>query len=305
MKIYFEKYKSKIINDKLKKKEENIISKQDTIYLENNIEGSKIKILRNIIKVKLLKNKEKLHVMLVKFYYNTLYIHINWYMYVINQLNYYQSLYQNNTSYNYPQNNNTSNQIANPTEFKSKLSENIDNISIENIDKINETISNEAKESKELEKHKLLKDIINKKMKEMQNNFHQMFTKFYYQGLLLEKSKNQNYEKKEENKENNIVIITDKNNEEEKENKLDENNNNVSTRVRGKKLEKKDTVTERRNKARNLKKLMMKREKDKLENLRINFYKFEINGMLHILKKNSIEEYIKILFMNIQILEKL
>ena len=287
MKIYFEKYKSKIINDKLKKKEENIISKQDTIYLENNIEGSKIKILRNIIKVKLLKNKEKLHVMLVKFYYNTLYIHINWYMYVINQLNYYQSLYQNNTSYNYPQNNNTSNQIANPTEFKSKLSENIDNISIENIDKINETISNEAKESKELEKHKLLKDIINKKMKEMQNNFHQMFTKFYYQGLLLEKSKNQNDEKNEENKENNIVIITDKNNEEEKENKLDENNNNVSTRVRGKKLEKKDTVTERRNKARNLRKLMMKREKDKLENLRINFYKFEINGMLHILKKNS------------------
>ena len=279
MKIIFEKYKNNIKNDKLKNKEENKISKQ-----KDNIEESKIKILRNIVRIKLLKNKEKLHVMLVKFYYNSLYIHINWYMYVINQLNYYQSLYQNNTSYNYSQNNNIVNQNTNPKELQKKLSENIDNISIENINKINETISNEAKENKKIN---LLKDIIKKKMKEMKNDFHQLFTKLYYQGLLLEKSKNQNDEKKEK-EENNIVTITDKNNDEEKENKLDENNNNNETkRLRGKKIEKKDTVTERRNKARNLRKLIMKKEKDKLENLRIHFYKFHTNGMLFILKKNS------------------
>ena len=121
----------------------------------------------------------------------------------------------------------------------------------------------------------------------MKNDFHQLFTKLYYQGLLLEKSKNQNDEKKEK-EENNIVTITDKNNDEEKENKLDENNNNnEAKRLRGKKIEKKDTVTERRNKARNLRKLIMKKEKDKLENLRIHFYKFHTNGMLFILKKNS------------------
>ena len=276
MKINFEKYKNNIINDELKNKEENIISKQN--ILENNIEESKIKALRNIIRIKLLKNKEKLHVMFIKFYYNSLYIHINWYMYVINQLNYYQNLYQNNTSYNYSQNYNNLNQNTNQIEYKSQKSENMDNIGIENINKINETILNEAEESKKLEKQKHLKDIVKKKMNKMHEVFHKMFNKFYYQGLLLEKSKNKNNE-------NNIVSISDKNNEEEKGNNLNENNNNETSCLRSKKIEKKDTVTERRNKARHLRKLMMKKEKDKLENLRKNYYKFHINGIISILKR--------------------
>lgn len=276
MKINFEKYKNNTIKEK--NKERNIIYKQKTKNIENNNEESKIKMLRNIIRIKLLKNKEKIHVMMIKFYYNSLYIHVNWYMYVINQLNYYQSLYQNNMSYN-----NTLNNNNNQIEYKSKLSENIDNISIENINKINETISNEAKENKEIEKQKHLKDLVTKRIKEIQNEFHKMFTKFYYQGLLMEKSKNENNEKEE----NNIVSISDKNNEEEKENNLDENNKDKSVRLRAKKIEKKNSTVERRNKARNLRKLLMKKEKDKLENLRINFYKFHTYGILSILKKNS------------------
>jgi len=271
MRINFEKYKNNIINDDLKNKEKDIISKENL-----NEEESKMKLLRNIVRIKILKEKEKMHAMLLKFYYGSLYVHVNWYMYVINQLNYYQSLYQNNPPNNYSQNNiNEVTHNNNELELQKKLS-------IENINEINEAISNEAEENKKIERQKHLKELVLKKIKEMENEFHQMFTKFYYQGRLLEKSKNQNDEK-----ESNTVSFSDKNNEEDI---LDENIVSGKTRLRSKTtktLEKKDTVTERRNKARNLRKLMMKKEKDKLENLRAHFYKFHTNGMLFILKKNS------------------
>ena len=91
----------------------------------------------------------------------------------------------------------------------------------------------------------------------------------------------ENKENKEnnENKEN-IEIKENKENNENKE--IKENNENKE-----KKDSKEDIALNRRNKARNLRKLMMKKEKEKMEKLRFYFYKFHSNGMLYQLKRNA------------------
>ena len=49
-----------------------------------------------------------------------------------------------------------------------------------------------------MERNKHLKDLIVKRLKELKNQKHRFFTKFYYQGVLAEKDK-----KNQENNENN------------------------------------------------------------------------------------------------------
>ena len=94
----------------------------------------------------------------------------------------------------------------------------------------------------------------------------------------------ENKENKEnnENKEN-IEIKENKENKENNEIKEDKENNENKE----KKDSKEDIALNRRNKARNLRKLMMKKEKEKMEKLRFYFYKFHSNGMLYQLKRNA------------------
>ena len=89
--------------------------------------------------------------------------------------------------------------------------------------------------------------------------FIQLFTKFFYKGKIVEQERTL-----EEEDDNN------------------EDGDNKSTKLRAKR----NPLKERRNKARNLRKLMLKKEKEKIETLRKYFYKFETNGVLMKLKKN-------------------
>ena len=94
---------------------------------------------------------------------------------------------------------------------------------------------------------------------------HQLFTKFYYQGKLWEKEQQTH----EIHIEGTSQEVLDQENE--------------SKRIRGKR----SSVYERRKKARNLRKLMVKKEKDRIEQLRKFFYRFHTNGMLFTLRKES------------------
>ena len=249
-----------------------------------NIEELRIKKLRDIVRKKISKVRDKMHIALIKYYYASLYIHLNWYIYVVNQLSYAQNMpYQE--AYIRTKSIASNNEIEDPDPFKdftpmeetnkfnmhssavndalrqsvmsiSKMN-NADNLeqafreSIMTINRINDALSNEAKERQKLERLKRLKELVIKKIKERRNQFHKLFTKFYYQGRLIEK----------------------------------DNNENDPAKLRAKKGQ--NPANERRNKARNLRKIMAKKEKEKIDKLRKYFYQFYTNGMLCKLKRNA------------------
>ena len=79
-KINFGKYKKNTIEQKdIKTKTEN---SPNLITNENNgnNEELKIKKLRDIVRKKIAKNREKMHIILIKYYYSAVYIHLNWYI---------------------------------------------------------------------------------------------------------------------------------------------------------------------------------------------------------------------------------
>jgi len=291
LKISFEKYKMKTISIII-----NIIDQRRYNYFASkkvdnnvNIEELRIKKLRDIVRKKISKEREKLHIFLIKYYYASLYIHLNWYIYVVNQLSYAQNMpYQ--ASYIGTNNYTTNNESEDPDPFKdfkpaeeaaiinmhnSQVNDafrqsvmsitkmnSTDNLeeayreSIMTINRINDALSNEAKERQKLERLKHLKDLVIKKIKEGKNIFHKIFTKFYYKGRLIEKDNNEI-----------------------------EGDENDPTKLRAKKS--KNPAIERRNKARNLRKIMAKKEKEKNDKLRKYFYQFYTNGMLCKLKRNA------------------
>ena len=301
LKISFEKYKQKTISIII-----NIIDQQRYNFFASkkvknnvNIEELRIKKLRDIVRKKISKERDKMHIILIKYYYASLYIHLNWYIYVVNQLSYaqnmpYQASYIGTNAYT------TNNDNEDPDPFKDfkpieetnrmtihktihntihnsevndafrqsvmsiakmNSTDNLDEAfreSIMTINRINDALSNEAKERQKLERLKHLKDLVVKSIKERKNEFHKIFTKFYYQGRLIEK----------ENDENEI-----------------EGDENSPTRLRAKRS--KNPAIERRNKARNLRKIMAKKEKEKIDKLRKYFFQFYTNGMLCKLRRNA------------------
>ena len=357
LRINFEKYKKNaiiakkpIINNKEQKdqKEKKEKEVKDTINKESNNE-IKIKKLRDIVKKKIFRTNEIIHREFIKYYYKALYIHLNWYMYVVNQLtytqNYYTSLYNNNSTNTnntvpVPNNiatipNNTKNTVTNNTkknvskttsnntkndnsndpdplkqfnqenaqahnsQVNNALRESIMTInkmnskdtnpdealreSIMSINKINDELSKEAQEKKLKERNKHLKDLVVKRLKELRNIKHHYFMKFYYQGKLVEQEKINEEREKERQRERELEKL-------KASGKTDEEINieKGSTKLRGRK---KDDALDRRNKARNLRKLMMKKEKEKMERLKFYFLKFHSNGMLFQLKKNAKMNY--------------
>lgn len=288
LKISFEKYKQKTICIII-----NIIDQQRYNFFaskkvknEENIKELRIKKLRDIVRKKISKERDKLRIILIKYYYASLYIHLNWYIYVVNQLSYaqnmpYQASYIGTNAYT------TNNANEDPDPFKDfkpmeetnrmtmhnsevndafrqsvmsiakmNSTDNLDEAfreSIMTINRINDALSNEAKERQKLDRLKRLKDLVIKSIKARKNEFHQMFTKFYYQGRLIEKEI--------------------------------EGDENSPSRLRAKSS--KNPAIERRNKARNLRKIMAKKEKEKIDKLRKYFYVFYTNGMLCKLKRNA------------------
>ena len=348
LKINFEKYKKNALIEKktIINKEEKEEQKEQETKESTNKESdkeSKLKRLRDIVKKKIFRNTEFLHRVFLKYYYKALYIHLNWYMYVVNQLtytqNYYTSLYNNNnnttviTNNNDINNNNIINNSSNTTintnnkdknnnnnsnnaasnepdllkQFSSEHSEThnekVNNAiresiitinkmndkdknpeeafreSIMTINKISDELSKEAKEKKLKERNKHLKDLVVKRLKELKNIKHHYFMKFYYQGKLAEQERINEERELERQKERERE--KEANNNGEGEIKIE---NSGPTKLRGRK---KNEALDRRNKARNLRKLMMKKEKEKMEQLRFYFLKFHSNGMLFQLKKNA------------------
>ena len=303
--INFGKFKKKSLYSK------NLFNSQNSFFSQNsieekinnqsenvNIEKLKIKKLKNLVRKKIFKNKEILHRAFIKYYYSALYIHLNWYIYVVNQLSYTQNLATANTSFNRSESlksdiitRKTIKPVDDNNPFTSKYSNEVENAirqsirtikkindsenpddalreSIMCINKINDELSKEAIEKQKAERNKQLKDLVLKRLKDIKNEMHKIFTKFYYQGLLVAKKQKKEFE---------IVNICG-----------DENNNELKegpTILRSKKKD--NSALDRRNKARNLRKLMMKKEKEKLDKLRFYFYKFHSNGMLYQLRKNA------------------
>ena len=298
LKMAFEKYKKKaLVRPKIEKKEEKEEVKKEEKKEEKgqsgeNIEALKIKKLRKIINKKIYKNKEKLHIAFIKYYYSCLYVHLHWYMYVVNQLSAYTQgqtapqttatpLARTNTASAttiQPKSDDTDSEMQNSAVYKAftknlravnKINVNKNKEdealkeSIMNINRINEAL---ATEKQKTERQKHLKDLVTKRIKQRQNELHQLFTKFFYQGKLWEKTL--------ENKQVNIEGTSNDDKLEIKEG---------TTKLRGKR----DPAKDRRNRGRNLRKLMAKKEKDRIEEMRKFFYKFHTNGMLFFLKKNS------------------
>ena len=210
----FEKFKKNTLYSRNSIKEEDKINNQP----ENiNIEELKIQKLRNLVRKKIFKNKEILHRVFIKYYYSALYIHLHWYIYVVNQLTYTQNLATQNTAFNRSESLKSDNitrktikPIDNNNPLTSKHSNEVDNAirqsvrtinkindsenpddalreSIMCINKINDELSKEAIEKQKAERNKQLKDLVVKRLKEMKNEMHKIFTKFYYQGLLVAK----------------------------------------------------------------------------------------------------------------------
>ena len=294
LKISFEKYKQKTISIII-----NIIDQQKYNYFTSkkvksdvNIEELRKKKLRSIIRKKMSKERDKLHLIFIKYYYASLYIHLNWYIYVVNQLSYcqnipYQASYIGTKKYTA---NNDKEERDHLKDFKSveeankmnihnaevndalrqsllsiakmNSSDNLDEAlreSFRSINRINDALSKEERERQKLEQLKHLKEIVLKAIRERKNEFHAQFTKFYYQGRLMEKDHN--------------------------ENEVEGDENSIS-RVKGKRYQTPNPTIDRRNRGRSLRKMMVKKEKEKIDKLRTYFNKFNTSGLICILKKN-------------------
>ena len=285
-------------NKKEDKKEEKIEQKieekkeQKSDY-SLNIQEWKIKKLRDLVRKKMSKNKEILHIVFMRYYYSSLYVHINWYLYVVNQLSCYtqgltpiydagsnsfgnnnslyetQPVYEDLTKSRNPEVKDALRQTLRQTIRNINTIQNKDEAlrqSIMSINQINKALSNEAKEKEKEERQKRAKELFSKKLLEIKAHMHKLFTRFYYQGKLWEKAQNE--------ANNKVTFADDKTLGTE----------NTQSKLRRKK---RNSVWERRNKARNLRKIMAKKEKEKLEKLRQYFYRFYTNGMISVLKKQS------------------
>ena len=179
----------------------------------------------------------------------------------------------------------------------------------------------EEEKNRILQKNKSLRDLFYRRITERKNEIHRFFTKFYYKGLLnsmeikaakdcmhdqLEKDKqeinehiatenakveNENIENKTENEETKNAINNNENKiqepeiKEEKE-KEKENNTIVIVGEEEPKVENKQKNLNRQ-RARNIRKLLTKKNKEKVEALRKYFFLFQCNGIMAFFKKSS------------------
>ena len=167
-------------------------------------------------------------------------------------------------------------------------------------------------------RNKYLRDLFYSKVRERKNRIHRFFTKFYFKGLLnsmkvqaakrcmtenlhqsqLEIMKktseiniNETNNDNEDNKSAQYNIIVKNNsqniiNENEKPNEVSETKN-IEKEIKEEKVgnENAKIVENSRNKGKHLRKLLMQKNKERLETLRKNFYIFQYNGIMKFFKK--------------------
>ena len=170
----------------------------------------------------------------------------------------------------------------------------------EGVDNINENINIiKPKIDEKKEREKYLKNLFRNKVFEMRDYLHKCFIKFYYNGVFLKMTGKLSHLNKE--KETNEIKVlnfsftseneNEKNNNNAEENKeINENtissNNNIKIESQKEKEQKekeekeKKELKERLKKSRGLRKLMNKKAHERLELLRVNFYKFYRAGII-------------------------
>ena len=170
----------------------------------------------------------------------------------------------------------------------------------EGVDNINENINIiKPKIDEKKEREKYLKNLFRNKVFEMRDYLHKCFIKFYYNGVFLKMTGKLSHLNKE--KETNEIKVlnfsfTSENENEKNNNNVEENkeinentissNNNIKIESQKEKEQKekeekeKKELKERLKKSRGLRKLMNKKAHERLELLRVNFYKFYRAGII-------------------------
>ena len=166
---------------------------------------------------------------------------------------------------------------------------------------VKEDIIKAPKIDNKKEREKYLRNLFKTKVFEMRDYVHKNFIKFYYNGIFLQmtgklKHLEKNAEKSENNEIpelNNLSFVSEK----ASENEIENNNLNIetektkeiTTNINKKKSEEKIETEEEREKnekkkrlqkSRGLRRLMAKKANERLETLRINFYKFYKAGII-------------------------
>ena len=152
----------------------------------------------------------------------------------------------------------------------------------------------------EKEREKQLKNLFKNKVFEMKDYIHKCFIKFYYNGIFLQMTGKLSHLKKKDKSENselpeinNFSFISEKMSENENENNNvnieTEKSKKIATLIEEKKPEEKKEIEEEREKkekkkrlqkSRGLRRLMAKKANERLETLRVNFYKFYRAGIV-------------------------
>ena len=154
------------------------------------------------------------------------------------------------------------------------ISNNIsENINIINLNSNLNIIKPGVDDKKEREKY--LRNLFRNKVFEMKEYIHRCFTKFYYNGIFLKmtgKLSHLNEAKNDDNdiKNNNNILSEKEQKEKEQKEKEEKEKNDLKERIK---------------KSRHLRALMIKRANERLETLRIYFYKFYRAGIISKLRK--------------------
>ena len=287
----------KIYCNQIKNNNQILISMQklteSKIHIKNNM---KYKKLIELILRKQLDIKQKLHTYFIKYYYNALFTKSNSNkIKVQNEVNQIEII-ENRNVINYKDKINSSLNINIGVRYKSEKNQ---TENLEKTDNINnyfayyDNMSNEEKEK--LKRNKHLRDLFYNKIKERKNWLHNHFMKFYYKGL-LNSIKNPLKTKTINNIIDQSQIITNKSsieNDTQKNIEINQNKNKgINDDIKKGENENKNLKNSGLNKARNLRKLLNQKGKEKVEILRKAFYKFHYNGMMCALR-NETKNFLK------------
>jgi len=268
-----------------KKNKNNSTTQLDTEYLENNRKLYRKRLLKELVKIKIFKNRENLQKYFLRFFYNSLYLK-KLKEEDTNIITMFKPIKEISIKKEDEKITNNPNKInENPDDNK-----NGDEIKIEfkNRNLYTEEELNRVKRNKEL------RDLFYNKIRERQNYLHKCFTRFYYKGLMLY-MKNKNSENTNNTPSSNPINTINDNNNKEKEQQANNtsnnnpinNTNNNNTINEEKPKEEKPKPENPYAKARGLRRLLNKKGKEKLEMLRKYFYKFHQAGILLALRKGT------------------
>ena len=204
---------------------------------------------------------------------------------------------QSEINIKYQENNDNENNNKNEKINKNDIN---DNISVETTNNINDTNNNNMEVNdigKKINiiktKEKCFKRLVNKSIDKYKEYLRKNFARFYYNGIYLQMTgklkvsnnkleNNKKIEKNELYESRHVVIIDDINKEKEKkeEEKTEEEKKKEEKTEEEKKREEELSLKERIRKSRSIRKLLVKKAKEKMDTLKHYFYRFYRAGII-------------------------